>query len=499
VLAGFFFYNPSHMKSTRNLLLFLLLFCVCAPSQTKPAKSKESAEQRTARYLESIRHDPLKLRAFLYAFPKGGELHHHLSGAVFAESYIEWAGESGLCVNVQTLVISALLGSKSCAEGQRPVKDALVDPVLYRNLIDALSMRNFKAASGHGEYHFFDTFVKFGAVSRDRTGEMIAEVAHRAGAEHTLYLETMVSLERGVVAEIAKKPECASADFENLAARREKLLGCGLREAQIRGEQWLNTAENIAQTKLGCSKLHKQGELPEPGCTVTVRYQCEVARAASPDRVFAQALACFEIANSDPRVVGINFVQPEEWLVPVRDFDLHMRFVGFLHEQYPKVHISLHAGELAFTQVPPELLGSHIPKSIDTAHAERIGHGTDVMFYSRPENLLQEMKQKNIAVEINLTSNEQVLGVSGAQHPFPQYWKAGVPVVLSSDDPGVSRNDLTHEYQRAVEDYGLSYTDIKKLSRNAIEYSFLPSGLKSQEAARLNEWIGRFEQSFGGK
>ena len=50
----------------------------------------------------------------------------------------------------------------------------------------------------------------------------------------------------------------------------------------------------------------------------------------------------------------------------------------------------------------------------------------------------------------------------------------GVPLTLSTDDEGVSRIDLTHEYQRAVETYNLSYVDVKQLARNALEYSFQP-------------------------
>ncbi len=49
-----------------------------------------------------------------------------------------------------------------------------------------------------------------------------------------------------------------------------------------------------------------------------------------------------------------------------------------------------------------------------------------------------------------------------------------MPVALSTDDPGIERIDLTHEYVRAVETYGLSYTDLKELVRNSMEYSFLP-------------------------
>ena len=52
--------------------------------------------------------------------------------------------------------------------------------------------------------------------------------------------------------------------------------------------------------------------------------------------------------------------------------------------------------------------------------------------------------------------------------------KYGVPVALSTDDEGVSRSDMTHEYLRAVEDYHLSYADLKRMARQSLEHSFLP-------------------------
>ena len=67
-----------------------------------------------------------------------------------------------------------------------------------------------------------------------------------------------------------------------------------------------------------------------------------------------------------------------------------------------------------------------------------------------------------------------ILGVRGRDHPFPVYRRAGVPTVISTDDEGVARTDLTHELQRAVETYGLGYADLVALARNSLEFSFLP-------------------------
>ena len=49
-----------------------------------------------------------------------------------------------------------------------------------------------------------------------------------------------------------------------------------------------------------------------------------------------------------------------------------------------------------------------------------------------------------------------------------------MPVVLSTDDEGVSRSDMTNEYLRAVTEQGLRYADLKQIVRNGLHYSFLP-------------------------
>src|SRR6202035_198929 len=121
-----------------------------------------------------------------------------------------------------------------------------------------------------------------------------------------------------------------------------------------------------------------------------------------------------------------------------------------------------------------EELSFHIRASVERGHAERIGHGVDVMLEKDPVTLMKEMAARKVLVEINLTSNDQILGVSGYDHPLPVYMKYGVPVAVSTDDEGVARSDMTHEYLRAVQGYRLSYTDLKRMTRQSLEHSFLP-------------------------
>ena len=129
---------------------------------------------------------------------------------------------------------------------------------------------------------------------------------------------------------------------------------------------------------------------------------------------------------------------------------------------------------LAPGMVPPDDLRFHIRSAVEVAHAERIGHGVDVMQEDHPYDLLKEMAAKRVMVEINLTSNDVILNVKGADHPLPMYRLYHVPVALSTDDEGVSRINMTHEYVRAAMTYPLTYSDFKQMVRTGLEHSFLP-------------------------
>jgi adenosine deaminase len=180
------------------------------------------------------------------------------------------------------------------------------------------------------------------------------------------------------------------------------------------------------------------------------------------------------LAKKDQRVVGVNFVAPEDAPVALADYSLHMRMLKYLEAKMPGVNVALHAGELTLGLVPPEQLRSHIREAVEIGGARRIGHGVDVMYEDRPYELLQMLADRHVAVEIALTSNRLILGVAGKQHPFPVYRRFNVPLVIATDDEGVSRTDMTNELVTAVTSYGLTYGDVVSLQRNSLEYSFLP-------------------------
>ena len=458
------------MRSVRMAAVagWLMVFCL-APvlqGQTQGQGQGQTAEAKTAKYMESVRHQPGLLLAFLQQMPKGGDLHVHLSGAIYAESFVDWASENALCVDRSTSkLIHAACDSCDAYTSKPSVRCAYQDHILRDQLIDAWSMRNWHAAEESGHDHFFGTFEKFGPAMDKHVGDALAEVASRAAEDHLQYVEVMHTAD-GAQAAILGTKVGWDEDFGKL---REKLLAGGMAEVVASVRKALDSDEERKREVLHCGTGKAAA-----GCGVTLHYLYQVLRGLPREQVFAQILLGFELTKADPRFVGFNLVMPEDYYVPMHDFDLHMGMIEALRKFYPRTHVSLHAGELAMGLVPPEGLRFHIRESVKRAGAERIGHGVDVMSEVNPIGLLKMMARKNVLVEICLTSNDVILGVSGARHPLPIYIKYGVPVALATDDEGVSRSDMTHEYLRAAEDFSLSYAELKRMARASLEHSFIP-------------------------
>jgi hypothetical protein len=212
-----------------------------------------------------------------------------------------------------------------------------------------------------------------------------------------------------------------------------------------------------------------------PGCEVTVRRQIEMHRTAQPVYICEEALLGFAASQADRQhIVGINIVAAEDAYVARVDYSAHMNLIGNLGRIYPQAGRALHAGELIEGLVPPNDLRFHIDQAVGVAGALRIGHGVAITYETRSGDLLREMAAKPVAVEINLVSNAQLLGVEGAEHPLPLYVERGVPVVLATDDPGIMRTSLTEQFRLAARDYPrFHYADLRTFNRNSLEYSFL--------------------------
>jgi adenosine deaminase len=428
--------------------------------------SEAKAEQR----LESARHQRSMLPQFFQAMPKGGDLETHLSGSIPAESIVQLAVEAGDCVDPKDLFLSA----PPCDAPAVPAINSLADPTLYRSMVDAFSMQNWKLSGQSGSDHFYSTFHKFGAATHGNTGKMLSETAVRAASQREIYQELMVTptgkpFGDMLNAEAVKAIQLADyATPEILAAMRKALTQNGLTAAIQDAIRQTDDAEKVRDAQFSCGT-----PAASPGCQVTQRYLFQVLRGLPKQIVYAQILLGFELAQADPRFVGVSMAMQESNHVPMQDFPFQMRIFDFLHTVYPHVHISIPAGELNIAS--SGLAQSyHIRDAVEIGKADRIGHGTSLPYETNPDDIVKALREHNILVVTSLTSDDLILDIRGDDHPFRWYLRGGVPVALATSNEGVLRTSLTQEFVRAAETYGLSYGELKALARNSLAGSFLP-------------------------
>ena len=449
-------------KYLRPLLAGVLLLSAPALAARPAADSAAQREQQVAQLLQRYASQPPLLRTLLQAMPKGADLHNHLAGSVYAEDYLQWAGEEGYCVQLDGYA----LRPPPCVDGQLPARGLEQQPLLYAKVVDALSVRNYVPGQPHysGHERFFSSFGKFGVFDLRRADAIVATL-EQAARDHVAYVEIITNppqIEQ-LTQRALQLPWHGDDLASSFAALRAEL------PALVQAAQQ-DSAALDAQVR---EKLRCDSDQPSAACALEYRYQAYALRNLAQPMVFAQlALAHALVAAGGSRFVGVNIVAPEDYPVARSDYRAHMAMFAYLSSQYPQVSLSLHAGELSLGLVPPQDLGFHIAAAVEIG-AARIGHGVDIFYAQRPAQLLQRMREGGVAVEINLTSNEVILGVKGIEHPLPLYLQAGVPVVLSTDDEGVSRIDLTHEYQRAVREHGLDYHALKRIARNGLSYAFI--------------------------
>ncbi len=338
-----------------------------------------AGEKETEAYFNEIRHDPPLLRHFLYSFPKGGDLHNHLDGAIYAENFIAWAAEDGKCIDLETYRIAP----PPCnAEADKPaLRDIQYNSAIVNPIIDALSVRNYAQRSVSGHDQFFSTFRRFFEASLGHEGQMLAEVSTRAARQNIVYLELMQSY--GMAK--ARRLAAGNKDFAltvplSVVAKNpdiEQLVDGTMARLDRIEQQW--------REQLACDSPQA-----DSGCDVPVRYLAQVIRVFPREQVLAQTLLAFRLIEKDPRYVGLNFVAPEDHPVSLRDYHWQMKMIGGLAEFFPsaKRGITLHAGEIVMGLVPPEDLGWHIRAAIEVAGARRIGHGIDIFYDKNARTLM---------------------------------------------------------------------------------------------------------------
>jgi adenosine deaminase/adenosine deaminase CECR1 len=482
----------------QKILSSSLLIALAAASISAGAKgpAQASNEAATARHYAALIDGPepktAELTLFFSQMPKGGDLHHHYSGALYAETYVDWLDKQGWCVNklsyrIETdkALVAAEKAKPALERACLSTADVYADDFTWRELLQRWSSKDFHNHSGvqpPPDRQFFQTFLYFGPVSNTNFHDGLVEIKNRAVKENVGYIETMFKM----------SPFVVNADFDKQAwanAQNDAAL-----DAQMRA--WMQQLDQ--DPKFNGAIADFTAKIDEAAAGIddenfTMRYQTYVLRLLNPSQVFSSMLAGFKAASKDSKIVGVNIVGQESQMVSMRDYTLHMKMFRFLKSIYPNVKIDLHAGELALGDVPPEDLQYHIDQALNIAGAQRIGHGIDLAHESNVVGIMKEMREKDIPVEINLTSNAFIEGVQGQNHPITLYRHYGVPYVISTDDAGVTRHNLSNEYVLFASRYKPSYAELKKASYNGIRYSFLPEADKARLTRQLDGRFARFE------
>ncbi len=486
------------------LLMIIMLQAVIAFAEESSISNQvrqrnlKATEQYYAQLISGTINNGAELNLIMTMLPKGADLHNHYSGSLYAETYIDWLEKLKYCIynendavlqvekfRIETKPLISEAGRKKCLTADA-VRN---DKAFYREVLKRWSNKDY-----NNHYHeqnapdqqFFDTFGYFSAASNYSAREGLNILKVRAKAENLQYLETMFKSAPDInnpnlAKQINDLPQNASEKdiYQVLSAYADLMASDPDTQQKI-----TNYAKSIEEAAAGVDDSEFK-----------IRFLSYVSRNNPPAQVFSGLYSAFACTQKSKLLVGVNIVGPENGYVAMRDYKLHMHMFKFLKQLFPSTKLSLHAGELALGMVPPEGLTFHIHDAVEVAGAKRIGHGVDIGHESNALELLEVMKTQKIAVEVNLTSNEFILGIKNEAHPVNLYRRYHVPLVISTDDPGVSRNNLSSEYALFVSRYKPTYNELKEVVYNSIRYSFLQEEEKAIELKALSRRFDRFEAS----
>ncbi len=450
-----------------TLSVLILALCLLAP-----ASAFESSRLDFVAQFERIKREASaeELYRFLYAMPKGGDIHNHLGGSSRSEWWFELAVDeernggyryytktrimncpSGLerPLNVgrtyllyfQTIMASTYEALDDCKQQEYEPLDDLDDATREAWLS---SLRLERPDEGRDEF-FERIWARIGELFRNPhiTVELLVENMQRFGAEGLRYLE----LQTGATGYL--EPDGTPIPVDDVV------------------------------------DLYRQ-RLQQPDAIatgVTVRFQVTVLRFA-PDAKERVRQAYAFVDRYRDLWVAVNMAGRED---DDRGHPERFREVfAEMRRQYPDIRLSIHAGE---TDRPSR----HVRETI-LLGADRIGHGIDVI---HDHDTLLLLRHGPYLLENNLISNHLLEYTPDlSKHPFPQFLRLGIPVALNTDDRGMWDSNMTDEYFVAVTNFNLSWPELVQVGRNSLEWAFVEEPIRERMLAEYDAEIAAFEARF---
>ena len=425
------------------------------------------SQPASADWFDDIKQDgsATDLYRVLYAMPKGGDLHNHLSGSNFSE----WLYDLALAEEKRGYEYFTKVRIENCVAygsneyGPSPYYLMFRTIMAFEyNALGDCEKREYKLLQNlsvderagwldsirldkpyEGRDEFFGThWPRMNALGWNPwiQAETLYLNMQAFGAEGLSYLETQVSIAGFVNPDGTPMPSEQAVDILRLRLQQDDAIATG----------------------------------------VTVRMQISILRFLPNAEDHLRSVYRYVHDHSD-LFVAVNMVGRED-----NDKGYPLRFLDTLRDlrrQYPGVRLSIHAGEV-------DEPNYHVRDTL-LLGANRIGHGLNLI---TDDDTMRLMRHGPYLVEINLISNLLLQYVNDyAEHPFPEYLRTGIPVALSTDDRGMWDSTMTDEFFVAVTEFNLSWDEIKALSRNSLQYSFAEPRVKQQLLQEFDVRMSKFE------
>ena len=437
------------MNALRTLLAFCALLLLSTPVVAKtPARSAN--EKATQQFYETIRSNPLTLRGFIAEMPKGGDLRVRLSESIYPEDYLLLAEKENYCITLPTFFLVPPLNN-ACPPGTSPAHKFFDNEANYQKALKELDALSHKERTA---------LISFADITTDQFGFLLGTVVNNAAFQKLDYMEVLVPWFPKEGEKELKKIKWEGSPDEMVT----KIATLPFMKHVVDTATTLQAVNAKARVHSGSAKRD-----------VTVRYIIEVDRTEDPLHVFAKLIYAYKTVLANDDVVGVALSGDEAHPVALRDYKLQMQMLEALamRQEYRPIKPIITAGYLTLGMVQPVQFTDRIRSALTLGRASRISHGSSVMYENDPYGLLESLERTRTPVEIALTSEEHSRAITPAMNPFPVLKKFHIPVVLVTESGAINRFDITNEYTRAAQEYGLSYADVKALVRNTLEFSQL--------------------------
>ncbi len=186
----------------------------------------------------------------------------------------------------------------------------------------------------------------------------------------------------------------------------------------------------------------------------------------------AERTAAFALRQRD-HLVGFDLAGDEKAYPPSLYTDVVTGLEG------SGLKLTTHYGESGPAEFPRE--------AVEALGSLRLGHGVSV---AEDPDVVALVRERGVALEMCPTSNRRTRAVADlADHPARRLLDQDVSVTINTDNPGLFAIDLTNELQVCVDVLGFSDDDLRRVTANALDSSFVGGAAKADVRERHFGWV----------